>query len=1032
MMTFNETFFQKIFPFYVRFDNNMKIKSSGASIRKLLGELNDKLFNEIFKFNQPSMFIQDEFQSLKEHQDTLIILESVNHPIKIIFRGQFVYFPEKDEIVYLNSPCINNLTDLSTQNLLISDFAIHDTMADNLQLLQSLNKANQDLNQVADKLITQRNELIQKNETIIELARFPDQNPDPIFRMDFDGKIIYSNALASKLIAQHNLLSLPFWGNIYLKFETNNYTTYEKKFSLASSIFLATIVPFKEKNYFNVYLRDVTETINFQNDLLITSSRLQILIDTMHSAVLAEDMNRKIILVNQTFCHLFAIPNKAHLMKGQDCAMALEQAKVLFKDEQGFIDRIEELINGEKKAFGDMLYLKDGRVFERDYLPIFEKGKFKGHIWKYLDISEQIKTKLSLQRVEEKYRKIIESLKVGLMEVDLNDTVTKVYPAFCELSGYTENELLGKSAQILLNDQSDIEMVEFQNNLRKKGEAGAYEVKLKTKDGTTKWVIVSGAPIVNENNSIIGSIGLHVDITEQKQLAQDLILANQKANASVQMKQLFLANMSHEIRTPLNVIVGMTDLINEDDLLPEQKKIVKTIKRSADSLLVLVNDLLDYSKIESGQFELQQNKFNLFEIIDQLENSFSENAKSKNISLITKIHENICSSLISDSSKLNQVLINLTSNAIKFTHTGFVKISCTLINETDDYQLIRFSIEDSGIGIEKDNLEKIFQTFTQADASISRQFGGTGLGLSISKAIIAKFGSELKVKSTFGKGSSFSFDAQFKKEVYEIPDSQKTAPIQYDFTPIKILVAEDNPLNQLLITAILKKEGIDFDMAQNGYQVLELLNQKNYDLILMDIQMPKMDGISTTKHIRQIGNNQIPILALTANVTDEDKEIYRSAGMNDFIPKPFRKEELFEMFVKYTSKALIKSIHQTKLYDSINQSPQYSLKEIENIGGDDADFIQSIVDTFNRNTPNYLNQISLGLAKYEIDIVKKAAHELKPSLVIFLMHDAVKRIRSLEYETIQDSPNWQKMTHIFEELRKIVDHVIKELHSNSK
>jgi len=1029
MIAFNKSIFEKIFPFYIRIDKNMKIVSSGISIRKMLGEVNEKSFHEVFKFIRPSMSIRYEFQSLKEHQDIVIILESIDYPIKTRFRGQFVYFPEVDEILYLNSPWVSRIEDLSHQNLRINDFAIHDAITDNLLMMQSKDMVNKDLKAIAAEMTEQRNELLVKNETIIELARFPDQNPQPIFRIDFEGKLLYANEHGLNLVKLKHLLDLSFWGTIYLRFESNGFKTYEKQITLDNQTFHATIVPFESNGYFNVYLNDITKTVDFQNELLNTSARLQVLLSSMQSAILAEDSHRKIILVNQTFCDLFSIPIAPELMKGEDCTNAAEQSKVLFKDERGFIDRVEEVLKGKQKVFGDVLYLKDGRVLERDYLPIYEEGKYSGHIWKYQDISEQLKAKVSLQKVEDKYQKIVETLKVGFMEVDLDEKITKVYPAFCEMTGYTEKDLLGENARNLLLDDLDSETMDFQNNLRKKGDAGVYEVRIRTKDGSRKWVIISGVSIVDENDIIIGSLGLHVDISSQKQLEADLIVANQKANTSVNMKQLFLANMSHEIRTPLNVIIGMTDLINEDELLLEQRKYVQTIKKSADSLLDLVNDLLDYSKIESGQFELEQKSFNLFELIVDLENSFTEKAQSKNIQLLTKIDKNINSNLISDSSKLNQVFVNLTSNALKFTDAGFIKIYCTLINDTDDVQLIRFTIEDSGIGIEKENIEKIFQTFTQADATISRQFGGTGLGLSISKEIVLKFGGELKVKSEIGKGSCFSFEIEFKKGVIEVGESKKIISKKYDLTDIKILVAEDNALNQILIRAILSKEGIAFDLVENGYEAIQFLGQNKYDIVLMDIQMPKMDGVSATQYIRELVDVDIPILGLTANASKEDKEIYKSAGMNDSLSKPFRKDALFAMIFKYTSKARIQSIEELDLSCNSSKILPYSLSELEEIGGSDTEFILSIIDTFRQSAPGYLNQISVGLVKNEMEAVKKAAHQLKPSLDIFLIQDASKLIRDLEEQVLLVDHDIQYMKKIFAELKKIVNEVIKDLYS---
>lgn len=295
------------------------------------------------------MSIKYDFQSMMKHQDIIIILESLEFPIKTRFRGQFIYREIEDEIIYLNSPWITDSHDLGFHNLLISDFALHDTITDNLQLLQSKQIVNEDMKKIADELIIQRNELIDKNETIIELARFPDQNPQPILRMDFEGKVLYANEYASQLIRERSLLELPFWGTVYLQFERNGFNNYEREFSLDQSIYHATLVPVKNLNYFNIYLREITETVKFQQELINTSSRLQTLISSMHSALLAENTKREIILTNQIFCDLFNIPMDPDSMKGMDCSNAAQSSKHLFEDEEGFVTGIEKILLNKKE-----------------------------------------------------------------------------------------------------------------------------------------------------------------------------------------------------------------------------------------------------------------------------------------------------------------------------------------------------------------------------------------------------------------------------------------------------------------------------------------------------------------------------------------------------------------------------------------------------------------------------------------------------------------------------------------------------------
>jgi PAS domain S-box-containing protein len=497
-------------------------------------------------------------------------------------------------------------------------------------------------------------------------------------------------------------------------------------------------------------------------------------------------------------------------------------------------------------------------------------------------------------RIEEKYRRIIEDLKFGLLEVDLEENITKVYPAFCDLVGYSENELLGNNARILMVHAEDISNFDIQNEMRKEGQTSVYETKIRTKSGVYKWVIISGAPIYNEQNRVIGSIGIHVDISERKKMEADLIKATEKAQTSVKSKELFLANMSHEIRTPMNVIIGMSELLNDTKLSVVQQKYLNAIHHSSENLLSLINSILDYSKIEAQQLTLENLDINFHSFFENLKLSFLPYAQEKRIDFNVNVASDVCEILLGDRHKINQVFVNLINNAIKFTDEGSVSVNCFVEATTKSHQMLKFEIVDTGIGIAKNNLSTVFQTFKQEDSSIARKYGGTGLGLSICKGIISSMGGSIELKSEKNKGSTFSFLLKFKKKISKQDPSQPIEKTKIKmFNNVKILIAEDNQLNQMLIKAILDKESIQYELAENGEQVLEKLKTTNFDLILMDIQMPIMDGVSATIEIRNNLKSSIPIIALTANASVSDELKYKEVGMNDHLSKPFKREDLF-------------------------------------------------------------------------------------------------------------------------------------------
>lgn len=414
---------------------------------------------------------------------------------------------------------------------------------------------------------------------------------------------------------------------------------------------------------------------------------------------------------------------------------------------------------------------------------------------------------------------------------------------------------------------------------------------------------------IESNNQIIQeqqenySKTLEAEIQHQ---TKELLLAKQNAEEASMAKTDFLASMSHEIRTPMNAVIGFTDLLLDSTLSDEQKEYAQIIKKSSHSLLDIINDILDISKVESGEINLEHSSFNIREIIAHT-CSLVQHRVAPTVAFTTDIAPDIPKNLIGDAGKAQQILLNLLGNSAKFTHQGFIKVSLTCSFINDSSIEIRTTIEDSGIGIAQEKLESIFTPFQQADSSTTRKYGGTGLGLAISKRLVKMMGGSIKVQSTEGEGTIFLSTCLFSYE----KELNNTLAVLKTTTPLtlntskpnakKILVAEDNPVNQKLTFAILSKMGLTVDIAENGKVALQKITDHpgEYAAVFMDVQMPVMDGYEATKKIRQAGISDIPILAMTANVLDADRIKCLSIGMNDFIPKPISKKTLTEKLNKW-------------------------------------------------------------------------------------------------------------------------------------
>jgi signal transduction histidine kinase len=391
----------------------------------------------------------------------------------------------------------------------------------------------------------------------------------------------------------------------------------------------------------------------------------------------------------------------------------------------------------------------------------------------------------------------------------------------------------------------------------------------------------------------------------EKELA---IIEKEKAEESKRLKQQFLANMSHEIRTPMNAIIGTVNLLRSSNLDEKQNKYINIIKTSADNLLVIINDILDISKIESGKFTIEQIPFNLKEKVMHVYESLKVKAEEKHLAFETNFESGIADHYLGDPVRITQVLINLAGNAIKFTDKGSVTIHISQVNDNGNH-LIRFQVEDTGIGIASDKLQFIFESFTQETADTTRKFGGTGLGLTISKQLVELMGGQLQVKSERGKGSVFSFDLPLEITTDHV--NQKESNEGHQKTKVKsglkILLAEDNPFNQMVAEDTLKMMIPDLDLVvvENGVQAIEKLQEKTFDLVILDIHMPEMDGYQTALHIRkQLSSplNAIPIMAMTANVIAEEIDKCFEMGMNAYVSKPFTHDDLLGKIIALTEK----------------------------------------------------------------------------------------------------------------------------------
>jgi PAS domain S-box-containing protein len=502
---------------------------------------------------------------------------------------------------------------------------------------------------------------------------------------------------------------------------------------------------------------------------------------------------------------------------------------------------------------------------------------------------------LELEKQKETFEAIYNSTTEAIGITDMTSKFIKVNPAYLKMTGFSKEEITQKTCIDLTHpDDLEYSMKKFESVFID-GYIKNFEKRCRIKDGSYINIIMS-ISLLKDPGRILLTVR---DITKEKKMNSIILEERNKAIQATKSKSEFLANMSHEIRTPMNGIIGMTHILEKTTLDEKQKHYLKTINTSSSSLLSIINDILDFSKIEAGKLEIDKIDFSLKELINNVVNIIGFKATEKSLDFKINCHEMIPKNLNGDSLRISQILINLLNNAVKFTNSGFVKIN---ISNTNDR--FKFEVIDTGIGMTQTQQQKLFQSFSQADSSTTRDYGGTGLGLSISKQLVELMGGEIWVQSEKGVGSTFGFELRLEKAKNPISIDKKSKFLEEDIQTLQgseILLVEDTLINQEIILGLLENSGIIIDLANNGKEGVELFSKNSYELILMDIQMPIMDGYEATKIIRASDSN-IPIIALTGNAMKEDIGRTQAVGMNEHLNKPIDVEKFYETLLKYISK----------------------------------------------------------------------------------------------------------------------------------
>ncbi|MGE5415366.1 MAG: response regulator [Acidobacteriota bacterium] len=627
------------------------------------------------------------------------------------------------------------------------------------------------------------------------------------------------------------------------------------------------------------------------------------------------------------------------------------------------------------------------------------------------DITERKQAELAIARSRDFYLTLFEEFPALIWRAGLDKMCNYFNQSWLRFTGRTMEQEMGNGwAEGVHHDDLESCIKMYTESFDKR-EAFQMEYRLKNWRGEYRWILDNGQPFYDLEGQFAGYIGSCYDINDLKNVQREMQRAKEAAEAANKAKSQFLANMSHEIRTPLNGIMGMTNLTLSSHLDDEQKDNLTMVKACAESLLGIIGDVLDFSKIEAGKMTLEQRPFNIKHLVQRIVKSFEVSARMKALNLKLQMADDVPMFVMGDPNRLQQIITNLTGNALKFTEEGQVEVIVEKIADTPKTASIKFSVIDTGIGIANDELQFLFRSFSQVDGSVTRKYGGTGLGLAISKELVELMNGTIGVESNKGQGSHFYFIVEF-----EIAEAVQTESIISDAMaasktrPLVVLLVEDDQVSRMIAKRILQNNGHEVETAVNGQDAVGKFDSREFDLILMDVQMPVMGGVEATGLIRQkemVAGKHTPIIALTAHALEGDKDRFLSAGMDGYVTKPINNEDLFKVISDLTSQEKTQPTAQPVL----NILDKKAL--LERVEGD-KQFMDDILQTFLQDAPQKMTEIKAAFANKDFTIIERHAHSLKSSSA-YVCADSLKNL-AFKLELAARKENYNDSMLAFEKL----------------
>jgi two-component system, sensor histidine kinase and response regulator len=657
--------------------------------------------------------------------------------------------------------------------------------------------------------------------------------------------------------------------------------------------------------------RELAEVRNSQQLLLST-------LDAASDGIVTLQHSDGSLHFNTRFAQMWGIPESEIGRIDRDDLVRLQATRV--KDPEQQLLRSERLLQNPEQAVICQVEMLDGRVLEREVSPQRIGGKCVGSVITFRDITDRLRREQEIQAADREIRRHQATL-LALID-SIPDTIAFKGPdgrylgcnkAFSEMTGYRPEQLVGHTVLELFPKERAEQVWAEERALMAGLQPRTVEDIQVYPDGTQHYMEMLRSPVRDQDGALIGMLAVGRNVTERRKAEEDIRRAKEIAEEATRMKSDFLANMSHEIRTPMNAIIGLSHLVLKTELTARQRDYIAKVQTSGQHLLGVINDILDFSKVEAGKLDLENADFELASLLDNTGALLGEKIQAKGLALRVDVAPDVPAALVGDPLRLGQVLINYANNAVKFTERGEIAISVSVTERTESGVLLCFRVRDTGIGLTPEQMGRLFQSFSQGDASTTRKFGGTGLGLAISRQLAGLMGGDVGVESEYGQGSTFWFTARLgigdakAAEAAPAPAAGPAAGIGPGVADglaairgARILLVEDNDINQEVAREMLQDAGLVVEVAGNGQVALAMVQQAPYDLVFMDMQMPVMDGVTATVEIRRRPLlRNLPIVAMTANAMEQDLRRCIDAGMDDFLVKPIDPPSMWAVLLRW-------------------------------------------------------------------------------------------------------------------------------------